>query len=74
MKCPCEQCISFAICSAKLKAFMPNVSQYSEIRKCHDLREYLGIDVTNRRRLYQDQINTTRKLYGLTPMRDVNED
>ncbi len=67
-KCPCEDCISFAICSIELKASYINVTLYSEIRQCYDLQEYLGVDKENRRPLYQDQINTTRKLYGLPPV------
>lgn len=76
MKCPCEQCISFAICKMELRAFTPNVSSYSEIRNCHDLQNYLGVHdhKMNRRSLYQHQINVARKLYGLVPMRFLGGD
>jgi len=68
-KCPCEKCISLAICNNIIRDMpKPEVTRHSERRQCCDLQEYLGVDEENRRPLYQDQINTTRKLFGLPPM------
>lgn len=68
MKCPCEECISFAICNMKIKE---SVGQHSVMRECCDLQEYLGLNRQFRRRSYRDQINFARKLFGLPPVECV---
>jgi hypothetical protein len=59
MKCPCEQCISFAICYAKIRELeIPDVVKYSAKRGCRDLRNYVYGMVKGR-------VAITRLLFGL---------
>ncbi len=42
---PCKQCISFAICKVQIKGMKsPNVTQFSAMRNCEILKEYVYMD------------------------------
>jgi len=56
-KCPCEECISFAICYARIREVeIPDIIQYSAERGCEDLRKYVfdtrGVRITETRLLF----------------------
>ena len=58
-KCPCEQCISYAICYARIREIeIPDVVMYSGRRKCTDLRDYLFSKE-------KDRVMKTRIVFGL---------
>jgi len=77
MKCPCEECISFAICNNTIKDMpKPKVKALATVRQCYDLLYYLNYEdhMKNPGKLiyYNEteiRINTARQLYGL----DVEE-
>ena len=63
MKCPCEECISFAICKIEVNSMeTPDVTQHSMARQCETLMQYIRI---KDRRLYEPKVVITRKLFGL---------
>jgi len=44
IKCPCEECITYAICRVEVRRMInPNVSQLSLIKECELLMKYLRI-------------------------------
>ena len=62
MKCPCEECISYAICNARLKEMEePDVVKLSSRVNCVSLRSYV-CDGTS-----MSTIRKTRVLYNLPP-------
>jgi len=66
MKCPCEECISFAIC--KIKALETNdVTHLSVKQKCHTLQEYIHYSTKELQfsMRTKSKINVARKLFGL---------
>ena len=65
MKCPCEGCISFAICNSIIKDMkVPDVSWLSLDKDCYALKDFLGMDLSDRK-LLKKYINTARKIFGL---------
>jgi len=65
MKCPCEQCISFAICNSMMKKIM-DVSHLSIEKDCSTLRKYIQEEDHT---LYFKKVNVARKLYNLPLIR-----
>jgi len=65
LNCPCEECISFAICYARIREEfnIPDVVQYSKRRRCKDLRAYLFRSRSSGDT--KDNIPKTRLLFGL---------
>ena len=61
MKCPCEECISFAICNSVMKEIM-DISHLTIERDCIILRRYIQEKDSD---LYYEKINAARKLYNL---------
>lgn len=62
-KCPCEQCISFAICNAQINSMnIPDVTRHSIERNCEILMEYIKADT---RHDNGPLVDKTRKLFGL---------
>ena len=67
IKCPCEECISFAICNSIIRdQQVPDVSQFSLDRNCEQLKEFvgMGLPIPNRE-LFREYINNARKVFGL---------
>jgi hypothetical protein len=72
MKCPCKECISYAICNSIINDMdSPEVKRLADIRHCLDLFHYLNYEKpfeisrllsTNEAEI---RINTTRQLYGV---------
>jgi hypothetical protein len=75
MKCPCEECISLAICNAKLKAMVrPEICVLSKVINCNELNKYIGVFVIaggSRLDSYSDlnynRIEDVRSTFGLEP-------
>ena len=73
MKCPCEECISLAICNNTIKDMPePKVRTLAIVRQCHDLFCYLNYEdhmKTPGKLIYYSEteirINIARQLYGL---------
>ena len=68
MKCPCEECISYAICNSMVKAMnTPDVCQLSIYKNCPDLKVYLNVHEADHNSTYEDscRINYTRDIFGL---------
>jgi len=66
MKCPCEKCISYAICNAVLKEMEdPDVVTLSSDANCISLRNYL----CNGRSM--STVRKTRVLFNLPPRKWV---
>lgn len=67
MKCPCEQCISYAICNAKLKEMsIPEICTLTKEINCEALKDYIKLlDQLNVR---YDRIDHTRTLFNLKPV------
>ncbi len=61
MKCPCEQCISFAICNSIMKK-IEDVTHLSIEKNCSSLSKYVR-EADNA--MYYKKINVARKLYKL---------
>jgi hypothetical protein len=67
-KCPCEKCISFAICNSIMKKIM-DVTHLSIERNCSAISKYIKEeDPTS----YYKKVNIARKLYKLPPIRRGN--
>jgi hypothetical protein len=65
MKCPCKECISYAICNSIIRnKEIPDVSQHSLNRNCDDLQHFLGMGLGDRKLCKRD-INNARKVFGL---------
>ena len=65
MKCPCEQCISFAICNSIIRdKEVPDVSQHSLDKDCYELQQFLGMGLGDRK-LCKKDVNNARKIFGL---------
>ncbi len=63
MKCPCEQCISFAICNAQINSMnIPDVTRHSMDRECESLMQYIR---ANTRSDNGSLVDNTRRLFGL---------
>ena len=65
MKCPCEQCISFAICNSIMKK-VEDVTHLSMEKNCSALSDYVREEDNT---MYYKKINVARKLYKLPPIR-----
>ena len=70
-KCPCKQCISFAICNSMIKEMViPDITNHSVFKDCSDLHNYIGAN--NKDAIHTDthrkEINITRKIFGVPPM------
>ena len=62
-KCPCEQCISYAICNAQVNSMnIPDVTGYSIERNCEALMQYIKV---NTRCDNGALVDNTRRLFGL---------
>jgi len=71
MKCPCEKCISFAICNSIIKDMkVPDVSGLSLDKDCCALKDFLGMDLSDRKLLKKD-IDTARKIFGLKDLTNL---
>ena len=71
MKCPCEECISFAICNSIIKDMeVPDVSHLSLDKDCYELKDFLGMDLSDRK-LFKKDINTARKIFGLKDLTNL---
>ena len=65
-RCPCEECISFAICKIEVNAMKnPDVTQHSMARECEVLMQYIRI---KNRKLNESAVIEARKLFGLDIM------
>jgi hypothetical protein len=65
MKCPCKECISYAICNAKLKAMEePDVVKLSVRVKCNSLMDYIYVPTMH-------TIRKTRVLFNLPPTKGI---
>ncbi len=61
-KCPCEQCISFAICKVQINDMnMPDVTQFSIARDCETLIEY----IRGRSDGIRERVDIARKTLGI---------
>ena len=72
MKCPCEECISLALCNAKLKAKKPqNVSSLPGLVNCSVLHKYLNIS-WDRKPTNEDveRLYETRDIFKLGALND----
>ena len=71
MKCPCKKCISFAICNSIIKDMkVPDVSRLSLDKDCYALKDFLGMDLSDRR-LIKEDISTARKIFGLKDLTNL---
>ena len=71
-KCPCEECISYAICNSIINDMSsPKVRRLVDARDCFDLFHYLNYEEPLGSGIFlfiseaDVRINTTRQLYGL---------
>jgi len=68
IKCPCEECISFAICNIEIKTYaIPEVCLLSKRVKCDALKDYVGITL---QQVNYKEVDNARVIFGLKP---VNE-
>ena len=68
-KCPCIECISLAICNAKIKQMdEPDVTRFLTKKKCEDLSTYLAVDYINNRKEYKRILDEARGVFGLYPV------
>ena len=67
-KCPCEECITYAMCRAEVRRMPnPNVSQLSDIKQCEPLRKYLRINKPHGCESGNEKfIDTARITFGLS--------
>ena len=66
IKCPCEECISFAICNSNIrKMHRPDVCQHSLSRKCKELQEYISVFAESESEMDISNIDNTRLIFGL---------
>jgi len=77
IKCPCEECISFAICNAKIKSMhTPDISNFSSMIDCEILSEYIdakplyyvSYEIGNKKVRYRARVDKTRTLFKISPI------
>ena len=74
IKCPCEECISFAICNSSIRIMArPDVCQHSLSRKCKELQAYINIYAESESEMDLSNIDNTRRIFGL-PVIDRDEE
>jgi hypothetical protein len=78
-KCPCEECISFAICNARIKEMEdPDVTRFSFNVDCDLLLDYINpeleptayyvvYNIGNEKFRYRARINEARTLFKILP-------
>jgi len=72
IKCPCKECICFAICKAKIRNNSRHIGSFSGILRCEILDKFLkrppnGRPFTARVHNWR-QIDATRAVYDLKPL------
>jgi len=74
IKCPCEECISLAICNSSIrKMTKPDVCQYSILRKCEELKMYINFYAKSESEMDISNIDNARRVFGL-PIIDRDEE
>ena len=78
MKCPCEECISFAICNIEVKGMKPiDVISLALHKNCLALYEFLNLDRLDDDEhltvFNQEEINYTKKLFKTPALIDLEE-
>lgn len=65
-KCPCKDCITYAMCRAEVRGMVnPNVSQLGIRKKCEPLLNYLRISGSKCESGNELFIDTARRAFGL---------
>lgn len=75
MKCPCEECISLAICNGIIKSMEnPDITRFTIKKKCRDLTDFLniyeqaltkGFPEGSSRLEYKKKVNKARVIFKL---------
>lgn len=66
-KCPCIECISFAICNTNIRNMpKPDVCQHAILRKCKELKVYINIYAEKDSDLDILNIDNARRIFGLS--------
>ncbi len=66
-KCPCMECISFAICNTNIRKMLkPDVCQHSILRKCKELKAYINIYAESESEMDISNIDDARRIFGLS--------
>ena len=71
-KCPCKDCITFAICNATIRAAerRADITTHAINIDCEILIDYIGFNKNHNHpysNYFQDRVNATRVLFGLDP-------
>ena len=72
MKIPCKECISFAICNAKIKQMItPDVTRFSMARECDALQSFLRLDKSDSEHYIENklEIGYARKFFRLPKLK-----
>lgn len=67
-KCPCEECVSFAICNSTIKDMtVPTIANLSTTRGCNELLEFIHMNKKGYVYVHSNkrEINIARRLFGL---------
>ena len=66
-KCPCVECISFAICNTNIRKMLkPDICQHSILRKCAVLKAYINIYAESESEMDISNIDNTRRIFKLS--------
>lgn len=61
-KCPCKDCITYAICRLQVRSMHnPDVTRFSISKQCVALMTYIEVELEG----HEEEINVTRKLFGI---------
>lgn len=73
-KCPCIDCITFAMCNTRLKEMLhPEVCELSKLVDCDELKTFIGVSksggkVMSYSYLSYDMVDKARSVFGLSPV------
>jgi hypothetical protein len=75
MKCPCEECISFAICNAQIKSMgIPSVINHAIYKKCSTLHKFMKLNAEKSfTKFNQTEVNYTRMIFKLPQLINIKE-
>ncbi len=66
-KCPCKDCITYAMCRLQIRSmYNPDVTRFSISKKCKVLMKYIEVDLQG----YDREIDVARKLFGIGTIKD----